>query len=117
MEQQNVEEFRVFFEDEDPDNIRSHLETGDPFFFQFRGQDYNIEGFFNQDGTGPGFYIRKPLYTYDESRKGLCYDTEYPGSAYPGVLEAKTPEEFMRLPFLDGKTLFERFDELKFFEV
>jgi hypothetical protein len=35
---------------------------------------------------------------------------------YPGHEEAKTPEELMVLPFLDGKTIFERFDELRFFD-
>jgi hypothetical protein len=29
----------------------------------------------------------------------------------------KTAKEFIELPFLDGKTIFERFDELRFFDL
>jgi len=35
--------------------------------------------------------------------------------AYPGHLEANTPDEMKALAFLDGKTIFDRFDELMFF--
>lgn len=97
---------RLFFDKEDPDNIREIIDTHDRFYFQYNNEDYLVEGF------DVGYIIVEPFLYDDEG--GFPTKTN---AAYPGHLQAKTPEEFAALPFLDGKTLFERFDELKFFDV
>jgi hypothetical protein len=53
------------------------------------------------------------IYAYYEADDGWPKKYDF---AYPGHLEAMTPQEMKALLFLDGKTIFERFDELKFFE-
>jgi len=58
-----------------------------------------------------GYLIQDPRIEH----KGEHYE-KFPYIDYPGCGEAKTPEEMMSLAFLDGKTIFERFDELRFFE-
>jgi hypothetical protein len=83
-----------------PDHIREIIESGDAFFFQYSGRDYFIERGSN------GFLIQDP-------QIGHMEDTYVD---YPGHEEAKTPEELVALQFLEGKTIFERFDELRFFD-
>jgi len=112
MEQSQIKDFRFWFDKEDPENIREMIAIRQPFFFRFRENDYFIEGFIDD-----GYRIRKPEYFYIDDIVGMGYDTENLQTAYPGDLQARTPEEMMALPFLDGKTIFERFDELRFFEI
>jgi len=91
-------------ESETRDHIQEMIETGDEFFFQYHGKDYFIALYVG------GYQIQDP-----QIIKGGRLD---PGIGYidhPGHMQAKTPGEFMALPFLDGKTLFERWDELRFF--
>jgi len=87
---------------------REHLEeiilNGDAFFFQYGGKDYFIAWY---EGA---YQIQDPCIFEDGSRIGTAYID------YPENNQAKTPSEFMRLQFLDGKTILERFDELKFFD-
>jgi len=89
------------------DNIDTMIDCGEPFYFQYKGKDYLIEGFIEI-----GYIIVEPTLYYKEG--GYPEKTE---AAYPYHLQAKTPKEMMALPFLDGKTIFERFDELRFFDI
>jgi hypothetical protein len=90
---------------------RSFLEefiiSGQPFYFSFREKDYLIEAFYET-----GYIIVDPFRYYKIS--GEPEKTDF---AYPYHSEAKTAEQFMSLPFLDGKNIFERFDELRFFDI
>jgi hypothetical protein len=86
--------------------IKEMIEEGQPFYFRFHERDYQIEGF-----ADLGYIIVDP-YPYDEAGG---YPEKYDFS-YPGHLEAKTAKEMMALPFLDGKTIFERLNELQFFD-
>jgi hypothetical protein len=88
------------------DHIDDMIDMGDPFYFQYDENDYLIEGYIDS-----GFMIVEPFLYYEEG--GWPKKTK---AAYQGHLEAKTPDEFKKLPFLDGKTLFERWDELRFFD-
>jgi len=90
---------------ETKDDIEEFIERGDAFFFQFRGQDYFIAWY---DGA---YQIQDPRIGEDG-----CSQLDLPYFDYPGHMQAKTPGEFMALPFLDGKTLFERWEELRFFD-
>jgi hypothetical protein len=87
-----------------PEDIEEIIECGQAFFFQYKGNNYFIER------GGDGYLIQDP-------RVGHADDPyeDYPYLDYPGHLEAKNPEEMKALRFLDGKTIFERFDELRFF--
>jgi hypothetical protein len=78
---------------------------GQPIFSQYKGNDYFVERGKN------GYLIQDPRV----AAEGISGDV--PCDDYPGNKAARTAEEFMALPFLDGKTIFERFDELKFFEL
>jgi hypothetical protein len=96
-----------FYENSDPETICEILTIAwQPVYFRYRDKDYLIE---YQD---VGFIIVEPFLFYDEGGY-----PEKTNAAYFGHLQAKTPEEFMELAFLDGKTLFERFDELRFFDM
>jgi hypothetical protein len=90
-----------------PEILEEFIENYTPFFFTFRGQDYLVEGFCDL-----GYVIVEPKLYYSEG----AYP-EKTNAAYPGYLEAKMPDEFKALPFLDGKTIFERFGELQFFDM
>ncbi|GHV42001.1 hypothetical protein FACS1894187_24020 [Synergistales bacterium] len=109
MEQSNMNDGRLWFDDEDPDGIHEMIQRGEAIFFQFRGRDYFIERGWCGGG---GYVIQDPQIGLDgKSRDDIPY------TDYPGHLEAKTPEEMTALPFLDGKTIFERFGELQFFDI
>jgi hypothetical protein len=86
--------------------IKEFIIMGDAFFFQYRGKDYFIER------GRMGYLIQDPQI----NNEGIS-DPNSDYTDYPGHEKAKTPEEFMTLPFLDGKTIFERFNELKFFDL
>jgi hypothetical protein len=88
------------------EDIKNLIEIGQDFYFQYRGNDYFVES------GGSGYLIQDPRINI---KGGSDPDLDY--IDYPGHEKAKTPEEFIALPFLDGKTIFERFDELKFFDV
>ena len=99
-----------FFDNVDdmkPDILEEFIENGQPFYFTFRDQDYLIEGFLDL-----GYVIVEPKLYYSEGGW-----PEKTNAAYPCHLQAKTSEEFMALPFLDGKTIFQRFNELRFFDM
>jgi hypothetical protein len=87
----------------EPQVIEEIIKTGDAFFFQFRGNDYFIE----RDGNG---------YLIQDPKIGANGQPTTGYTNYPGHMEAKSPEQLMALPFLDGKTIFERFYELRFFD-
>ncbi|MDR1015827.1 MAG: hypothetical protein LBL86_12750 [Coriobacteriales bacterium] len=95
-----------WYDSADPDNIREITMQGDALLFTYQNRDYFVER------GASGFLIQNPHIGSD----GLVRN-DVPYANYPGHEDAKTPEGFMALPFLDGKTLFERFDELCFFEV
>ncbi|MDR1016934.1 MAG: hypothetical protein LBL67_05715 [Coriobacteriales bacterium] len=76
------------------------IDYGAAIFFNFRGHDYFIERDIQ------GYLIQDPMMGHPE----LDY------TDYPENFQAKTPEEMKALKFLDGGTIAERFDELRFFE-
>jgi hypothetical protein len=81
------------------------IDSCDAFTFMYKGKDYLIEG------DRRGFIIQDPRvgHNYSDSQ-------DFPYLDHPGHEQAKTPAELRALPFLDGKTLFERFDELRFYD-
>ena len=89
------------------DILEEAIGTGQPFYFTFFDEGYLVEGF-----ADLGYITVEPKLYFSES--GLAEKTN---AAYPGHLQAKSPHEFLELSFLDGKTLFEQFDELRFFEM
>jgi len=89
-----------------PDTLEEFIICGQPFYFQFRGRDYLVEAF-----SETGYIIVDPNPYYEDGGW-----PDKPDFAYPYHKEAKTADEFLKLPFLDGKTIFEAFDELKFFD-
>lgn len=89
----------------DCDVLEDFIVSGQPFYFRYCGNDYLIE-------ADSGYIIVDPFLYYQDGGRSDKFDF-----AYLYHKEAKTAEEFMKLPFLDGKTIFERFDELRFFDI
>jgi hypothetical protein len=87
------------------ENIKEMIEVTLPFYFRYNDNDYLIEKIDDE-----GYIIVDPDKYY---RNSPLFDAE--NHTYPYHLQAKTAEEFYALPFLDGKTLLERFEELDFF--
>ncbi|MDR2733783.1 MAG: hypothetical protein LBC99_03950 [Spirochaetota bacterium] len=100
-----MQDNRYYLDETTQDDIREMIDSGDAFFFRFRARDYFIERGYN------GFLIQDPQIGEDGNSSDIPY------TDYPGHEEARTPEELYALPFLDGKTIFERFDEIRFFDV
>jgi hypothetical protein len=86
-------------------DIEEMLETSQQFFFRYNGNDYMIERFANT-----GYIIVDPDPFY--ANGGWADKADF---AYYGHGLTNTPEEFLALPFLDGKTLYECWNELRFF--
>jgi hypothetical protein len=94
------------------ENILETLSTGDPIAFQFNSKDYFLEGdFFDDEGLGRvgSFRIIDP----DVQENG---DFGGNGEEYPESGKYRTLEDLLSAPFLKGKTIAERFSELKFFD-
>ena len=99
---------KEFYKSSDIGSIREMLETSwQRIYFQYEGKDYLVE---NQGNAG--FIIVEPFLFEEEG--GFPQKTK---AAYPYHLQTKTVDEFLLLPFLDGKTLFERFNDLRFFDI
>ena len=98
---------RIWDDEMKPEILEEFITTGQPVYFQYCENDYLVEAFFET-----GYIIVDPFPYYKDGGWPDKYDF-----AYPHHKEAKTADDFMKLPFLDGKTLFERFDELRFFDV
>jgi hypothetical protein len=89
-------------DNQDRTDLIEIIDVGNAIFFQFNNQDYFIEGGAN------GYLIQDPMIGHPE----LSY------RSYPENEKFKTANELLAAPFLDGKTILERFDsgELKFFD-
>ena len=88
----------------DYEDVLEILDTAQPVYFQYASHDYLIIGYVE------GFLIVEPFKYYEEG--GFPNDTK---ASYPGNFEAKSLEEFINLPFLDGNTFKNIFNEIKFF--
>ena len=98
--------------DETLANVVELIHIGDPVSFHYAGNDYFIEGhYFDTEALGRvGSYIIQDPDVQPDMNFGPN-QVEYPNSGM-----YKTPEELLNAPFLDGKSILERFDELKFFD-
>ncbi|MDR2733782.1 MAG: hypothetical protein LBC99_03945 [Spirochaetota bacterium] len=96
---------RYYLDATTQEDVREMIESGTALFFRFRERDYFIE-----PGC-TGYFIQDPQIGEDGNSSDIPY------TDYPGHEEARTPEELYALPFLDSKTIFERFDEIRFFDV
>ena len=81
------------------ENLKEVIQMGDCFCFQFQGKDYLIDAYEIQDP--------------DVQEDGSFGDNPV---LYPESGKAKTPQELISLPFLNGKTIFEQWSELNFFD-
>lgn len=81
------------------------LFEGQVLQFSWRNNDYLLERF------DKGYLIADPLPYYDHGG-----DPNDPHFQYPESFHAKTPQELLELPFVAGKTLAQRWDEIKVWE-
>jgi len=105
-----INEHRDWADNTKPEDIAEIVESLQPFYFQYNGHEYLIEGIGSSREGSLRFIIVDPDPYYKDGGWPDKYDF-----AYQGHLEAKTPNEMKTLAFLDGKTIFERFSELRFF--
>jgi len=83
------------------EDLDEFINSGLLFAFRHNDKDYIIEGIsFDNEAKGRvgSYVIGDDIGQYPESR------------------QAKTPDEFKALTFIDGKNIIERFDELRFFD-
>jgi hypothetical protein len=95
------------------EDLDEFINTGTLFSFHCNGINYYVEGlYFDNDAKGRigNYYIGDP----DIQANGSCGDNQ---PEHLGSRQAKTPDEFKALPFIEGKTIIERFDELLFFDM
>ena len=93
---------KYYWAEMSPEDFEEFLNVGYGFYFRFNDMDYYVEGIsFDVEAKGRVgyYYIEDENDELHESKNKL----------------AKTPDEFKALPFLDGKTIIERFGELRFF--
>ena len=93
---------KYFWVDMSLEDLEEFLSIGDEFCFRYNDKNYCIQGF--------GFDVEA------KGRVGYYFIGNETGE-YPESRQAKTPDEFKALPFIDGKTIIERFDELRFFDI
>jgi hypothetical protein len=100
-------EFNKFYlSDETPEHVLELLENGEGIAFTYNGSDYYLENY-----TGKGWIITEPQSYFDAG-----WFAENPPIKYPYCGDANTIEAIANLPFLDVKSLFDRFNEIDFFE-
>ena len=100
MEPTVINEKKYYWTEMSPEDFEEFLNVGYGFYSRFNDMDYYVEGFhFDIEAKG---------------RVGYYYIADENGD-HPDNKKAKTPDEFKALPFLNGKTIIERFDELRFF--
>ena len=92
-------------ESPEKDDIIEMLETSQPIYFQFQNADYLIETYVE------GVLIAEPFLYYKNG--GFPNDPKY---QYNESFKSKTVNEFLNLTFLDGKTLFEQWDNIRFWD-
>ena len=93
------------------ENMIEIILTGDPLSFQFREKDYFIEGeMFDVEELGRvgSYYIANPNVQEDGTFGEM---TEYSESG-----QYKVASQLLAAPCFEGKTIIERFSELKFFD-
>lgn len=98
-----IDENRYWVDDFTKILLREFLEDGQVLYFQFQNRDYLIEKFTN------GFLIADPIPYYENG--GYPNDSRY---QYLESFEAKTAEKLLNLHFLEGKTIVEQWDDIKF---
>ncbi|MFD1430060.1 hypothetical protein [Lacticaseibacillus mingshuiensis] len=94
---------RDWVDDLSKDLFLELLNENQVFYFTFNHHDYLIE-MYNE-----GMLIADPYPYYN--------DGGYPGHKqfqYPLSFTAKTVDEFLRLPFLDGQTILSQWDNIRF---
>ncbi|MCL2498204.1 MAG: hypothetical protein FWF06_06305 [Symbiobacteriaceae bacterium] len=89
------------------EELRDLLQLGQAIFFHFNGNDYFVER-----SRGGYYLIQDPQIDSEGSSS-----TVIPYTDYPGNMEANTPDAFLALPFLEGRSIIECFSKIKFFDV
>ena len=98
---------KVLVDDMSKDILEDFITTGQPFYFEYQDRDYLVEAF-----SKTGYIIVDPFPYYADG--GWPDKMDF---AHPYHKEAKTADQFLNLEFLDGKTIFDRFDDLRFFDI
>jgi hypothetical protein len=93
------------------DELLEFIGIGDGFAFQYKGKDYFVQGeFFDTDAKGNVgcYFIQDPNIQEDGS-----WGKDIP---YPESQLATDKKEFLSLPFLNGKTILEAYNDINFFD-
>lgn len=98
-----IEKYRYWVDNFTQDLLKDFLDENQLIYFQFEGHDYLVEHYID------GFLIADPIPYYDNG--GYPNNLKY---QYPMSFKAKNVEEFLSLPFLDGKNIIEQWDNVKF---
>lgn len=96
---------RYWFSLDKKEDLIRDVEDYAMLYFEYKGRDYVVEHYVE------GYLIADPIPYYLDG--GFPEHLEF---QYPMTFQAKTPKELLELPFLDGKTMLEEFDKLRFWE-
>lgn len=86
------------------DLFLTFLDENQLLYFTYNQHDYLLE-MYKKDGM----LIADPYLFYENGG-----DANQPEFQYPMSFKAKTVDEFLKLPFLDGKTMLEQWDNIRF---
>jgi hypothetical protein len=100
---EEIEKNRYWVDDFTQELLKEFLDENQVFYFQFEGRDYLIEHYVN------GFLIADPIPYYENG--GYPNNPKYQD---PMSFKAKSTNEFLDLPFLEGRTILEQWDKIKF---
>ncbi|MDO4670533.1 MAG: hypothetical protein Q4A67_03570 [Aerococcus sp.] len=98
-----IDQSRYWIDDFTEDLLEEFLDESQVIYFQFQNKDYLIERYTD------GFLIADPIPYYKNG--GYPRQPQY---QYPESFKAKTVDELLALPFLDGKTIYEQWKDIKF---
>ncbi|MFD1440592.1 hypothetical protein [Lacticaseibacillus hegangensis] len=98
-----ADEPRDWVDDLSKDLFLDFLDENQVLYFTYKNHDYLIEMYTD------GMLIADPYPYYEDGGWPDHKDFQYPMS-----FTAKTVDEFLKLPFLDGKTILEQWDNIRF---
>jgi len=101
----SISKISYYFKDTLP-NLIELINCGEEISFEFRNKNYHLEYYGIR-----GWIIVEPITYYNNYT-----DLDNPLIKYPMSEMAHTTNELLKLPFLEGLTIEEAFNEIKFFE-
>lgn len=102
---ENIEEKRFWVDDFTYEDFVDFLDGWQVLYFNYKGKDYMFEPFTE------GYLLADPIVYYKNG--GFPDD---PIGQYPESFQAKNADEFLSMPFLEGRTVKEAWNDIKIWD-